>query len=206
MDIVILANNPLFIEKNRSLIREYATSAGLFVSIKFKFLDAVIDLGLKRHDIYFRSNPSNFVFGLDDYRALADRLGIGTRIFLINDSELPDHELKNDPIGIEFLSFDTGPVLRYLTGFRNEPVYEELRRFMSLGECLDVTLLSTGFIVILHHLLQYPDSRIVLLGFYEQGNQRVMKEGRFIRDTIHHDFGCEKRVLQKIAGGLTYVN
>jgi hypothetical protein len=33
-----------------------------------------------------------------------------------------------------------------------------------------------------------------------------MKEGRFIRDTIHHDFGSEKRILQKIAGGLTYVN
>lgn len=206
MDIVILANNPLFIEKNRSLIREHAASADLFVSIKFKFLDTVLDLGLKRHDIYFRSNQSNFVFGLDDYRALAGRLGVGTRVFLINDSDLPDHELKNDPIGFELLPFDTGPILRYLTAVRNEPVFGELRRFMSPDESLDVTLISTGFIIILHHLLLYPDSRISLLGFYEHGNQKVMKEGRFIRETTHHDFGSEKRIIQAIAAGLTYVN
>lgn len=205
MDIAILANNPLFIENNRSLVRQYAVSADLFVSIKFKYLDVVVDLGLDHHDVYFRSNPLNFVFGLDDYRNLAGRLSSGTRIYLINDSGLSNNEIKNEPIEFELLPFDTGPVLRFLMDFRNEPVFEELRRFMSPDGNLDVTRLSTGFIVILHHLIHYPDSRIVLLGFYEEGNQKVLKEGLFVRETTHHDFGSEKRILQSIAGSLLYV-
>ena len=82
MTIVILANNPIFIEKHENLIKNHARNGDIFVSIKFKYVNLVIDQQLNQHDIYFRLNNQNFIFGFNDYhQAFLGKLKSNTSLY-----------------------------------------------------------------------------------------------------------------------------
>ena len=198
MQIAILANNASFIEGNMPLVRQYAVESDIVASIKFKFVDRLLGLPIRRHEIYFRSNPENHVFGLDDHRHLIGSLKAGTRISLINDSPRADEDTANDTRGLAFHPFDRQPIVDHLMSFRTHPVFETIARYALVDGRLDQRRLSTGFTVVLHYALTYPEATIALLGFYERGNRKVLKDGGAIRDTAFHDFDVERTIVEAV--------
>ena len=198
MRISILANNPEFIKNNKRLIQQHATDSDIFASIKFKYIEPLLGLPIKRHDIYFRSDSNNFVFGLDDYRHLLEKAGGHTNTYLINDSERPDNDTANDTRGMIFQHFDKGLIERHLWSLRNEPVFEIITRYALADGQLNMRCLSTGLTVDLHYCLKYPDAELFLLGFFEPGNRKVLKEGKIIRETYFHDFEVERKLLEGV--------
>lgn len=206
MQISILANNPNFIERNGALIRQHALDSDIIASIKFKFIEPLLELPIKRHDIYFRSDPRNFLFGLEDYRHLIGKVVQERDIYLINDSERPDFDTANDTQGIRFIPFDKGPIEMLLASFENEPVFETIVMYAGSEHGLDMRRLSTGLLVVLHYSLKYPEAMLYLLGFFERGNQKVLKDGRTIRDASFHDFDVERRILQALAANVRLIN
>lgn len=204
--ISILANNPDFIVRNGPLIAQHAVDSDIFVSIKFKFIEPLLGLPIRRHDIYFRSDPQNFVFGLEDYRHLAGRIGKDANIYLINDSERADNDTSNDSAGLFFMPFDREPIVAHLLSFQKHSVFETIARYAIREERLDPRRLSTGLTVILHYSLAYPNARILLLGFYEKENRTVLKDGKILRDTSFHDFEEERKILEAVTGNTVWIH
>ena len=198
MRISILANNPEFIANKWDVIERHALESDIFISIKFKYIAPLLELPIRRHDIHFRSNSDNFVFGLDDYRHLLEKAGRHTNTYLINDSERPDADTENDTQGMTFQHFDKGHIERHLWSFRNEPVFETITQYAISDGRLDMRRLSTGLTVVLHYFLKYPAAELYLLGFFESGNRKVLKEGKTIRETVFHDFETERKILESV--------
>lgn len=198
LKICILANNPGFIGRNRPLIERYAVDSDIFVSIKFKFIEPLLELPIRRHDIYFRSDPNNFIFGLEDYRHLAGRIGKEANIYLINDSDRADNDTSNNTEGLTFRPFDKEPILTHLMSFQNESIFDTITRYAVRDGRLETRRLSTGLTVILHYSLAYPKANILLLGFYESENRTVLKDGGILRDTSFHDFEEERKILEGV--------
>ena len=198
MRISILANNPEFIERKWHVIERHALESDIFISIKFKYIAPLLELPIKRHDILFRSNPDNFVFGLDDYRHLLEKAGKLTNIYLINDSERPDADTENNTQGMNFQHFDKYQIEQHLWSFRNEPVFDTIARYAIPDGRLDMRRLSTGLIVVLHYYLKNLAAELCLLGFFENGNRKVLKDGKTIRETVFHDFEIERKILEGV--------
>jgi hypothetical protein len=206
MRISILSNNPEFTNQHGGVIERYAVDSDIFVSIKLKYIEPLLGLPIKRHDIHFRSDSKNFVFGLDDYRHLLEKVCSNTNFYLINDSDRLDHDTANDTKGIQFQHFDKGPIERHLGSFREGPVFEGISRYAQSEGQLDMRRISTGFMVILHYSLQYPEAKLHLLGFFESGNRKVLKEGKIIRETHFHDFEEERKLLGSLVGNAQMIH
>lgn len=204
--ISILANNPDFIVRNGPLIAQHAVDSDIFVSIKFKFIEPLLGLPIRRHDIHFRSDPQNFVFGLEDYRHLAARIGKAAYIYLINDSDRADNDTSNDREGLDFMPFDRAPIISHLMSFQDESIFETITRYAMQEGRLEPRRLSTGLTVILHYALAYPTARILLLGFYEKKNRTVLKDGKILRDTSFHDFEEERKILEAVTGNTVWIH
>jgi len=201
-----MANNPLFIEEHGELIERYALDSDIFVSIKLKYIEPLLGLPIRRHDIHFRSNAQNFIFGLDDYRHLLLKIRRSTNFYLINDSERTDLDTANDTQGIRFHHFDKDKIERHLMSFREGPVSDIITRHSCSDGRLDMRRISTGLMVILHYSLKYPDANLRLLGFFESGNRMVLKEGRTLRETHFHDFEEERRLLESVARNIRLIH
>jgi hypothetical protein len=205
MRISILANNPVFIEQHGGLIERHAHDSDIFVSIKLKYIEPLLGLPIRRHDIHFRSDSRNFIFGLDDYRHLLKIACSRSNFYLINDSEHPDHDTANDTQGIRFKHFDKGRIEWHLGTLGGPPVPAIIKRHTLPDGRLDMRRFSTGLMVILHYSLEYPDADLHLLGFYERGNRKVLKEGRILRETHFHDFEEERMLLETEVGNIRLI-
>ena len=208
MTIVILANNPVFIKENQSIINKYIDLSDIMVSIKFKYADIFIDRDLKKHDIYFRVNNQNFIFGLNDYyHEMINKLHSTTSLFLvsnINKGENQVFDFEKHP-EINFRSFEYESILSYLLNFENTSIFKKLEKILFLEGCIDTNKLSTGFLVILKYYLQFPEAKIILLGYYEEGNQVVLKEGKRL-SLSSHQFQDERIILNHIAPEILFIN
>jgi hypothetical protein len=208
MTIVILANNPIFIERCDNLIKNHARNADIFVSIKFKYVNLVIDQQLNQHDIYFRLNNQNFIFGFNDYhQAFLGILKPNTSLYLISNITNGVFEKFDDTLykTFDFTLFDYEPLITYLKSFEKKPIFNKLNNLLFINNLLDTNKLSTGFWVALKYYLTFPKARIQLLGFYELGNQTVMKEGKRI-SVSSHQFQVEKEILNYLAPNLIFIN
>jgi hypothetical protein len=208
MTIVILANNPIFIEKHENLIKNYACHSDIFVSIKFKYVNLVLDQQLKQHDIYFRLNNQNFIFGFNDYHhAFLGKLKPNTSLFLISNITNGVFEKFDDTSykTFDFTLFDYDPFISYLKSFEKTSIFKKIDNLIFINNLLDTNKLSTGFWVALKYYLLFPNAKIQLLGFYELGNQTVLKEGKRI-SVSSHQFQVEKEILIYLAPNLIFIN
>lgn len=206
MDIIILANNPKFIESNSKLIESYALKSDIFALIKLKYFHIVKNLNLNKLDIFFRTNEENFIFGLNDYIPSVEKTNVISNVYLINETQ--NFEKKN-LVGLENLDLnliDLELIFNYLQKIQDNKVYEILKKYLIINNQISIKYLSTGFLVILWYSLMYPQQTITLLGFYEKGNQKVLKEGKIIRETFFHNFEDEKNIIWEINKNLKFIN
>ena len=208
MNIVVLANNPIFIVKHENLIKSHARNSDIFVSIKFKYVNLIIDQDLNQHDIYFRLNNQNFIFGFNDYhKEFITKLKSNTSLFLISNitNGILEKYDSTPYQGVDFSMFDYEPFVSYLRSFKSKSIYKKISKLLFINDLLDTNQLSTGFWVALKYYLTFPTAKIQLLGFYEKGNQTVLKEGKRI-SVSGHQFQVEKEILNSLAPNLIFIN
>jgi hypothetical protein len=205
MSIVILSNNPTFIDKNNDLIKKYAIESEVFGSIKLKYFEVIKNINLKQHDIFFRSNKDGFIFGLDDYINTLNNLNKNSKIYLIKNIENNNIFFKEHK-NINFKYFDLLPVINFLLLKSKHPIFNIIKKYLFIDDKISISHLSTGFIIILNYFLKYPKKEIILLGFYEKNNQKVLKEGKIIKETTYHNFEDEKNMIQALIPNIIFIN
>lgn len=203
-NITILANNPNWVNSNKTLIRELAINSDIFVLIKFKYFDLTSDLDLKKQNIYFRVNIINSILGVDDfYPQIISKLKSNTSLYLVpnihsSGKQFPDVTKE----GLDFTYIDLNPIIELLLSYKDKPIFDKIKNYLFINNNLDTNRLSTGFLVILDYYLKYPNSTITLLGFYR--DKTVLKEGLRIAFSSHN-FLNEKEILQTIIPELNFV-
>jgi hypothetical protein len=205
MSIVILSNNPSFIDKNNNLIKKYAIESEVFGLIKLKYFDIIKDINLKHHDIFFRSDKNGFIFGFNDYKNMLNKLNKNSKIYLINNFN-NNNILFNGNENINFEYFDLSPIINFLLSYSEHPIFNIIKKYLFVNNKINITYLSTGFVIILNYFLKYPNTQITLLGFYEKNNQKVLKEGKIIKETTHHNFEDEKNMIQALIPNIIFIN
>lgn len=206
MKISILANNPLFIEKNQFLIKQYVHDSDIFVSFKFKYIGLIKDADLKKHHIYFRTNRNgDFIYGFNDYKDIMKDLIRSNQLFYLigNINYSVKNSISAKIPGIIFQPFDQIPIINFLLGYEGHEIFEKIGKLLYFNEKIDTNKISTGFLTILYYYIKHPNSDINLLGFFE--NQISLTEGMRITSTVHN-YPDEKSILKTVAPNLIFLN
>jgi hypothetical protein len=198
MSIVILANNPHFIKKNEIFIKNYANKSKIFVSIKFKFIDLITSEKINNHDIIFRTNEENFIWGIQDGKNVSKNDNIN--LYLITENTNLPHS------DYDFQLIDLDKISNFLISFKNDKIFKLIKKYLFINNIQRFSKFSTGFITIIDYFLRFPNEKIILLGFYELGNQSVIKEGGIMRETTYHNFQDEKEILEKLIPNISFIN
>ena len=165
MIITLLANNPIYLERNNNnkQIKKLIRNSDIFIRFKFKSLKYFNKIQKKQEDIIFRYNIStNRIMGYDNF-INSDTINEveNKKMYIINDNNLVLDIEREDELTKMMILRNIRDVKKFIIS-KDHKLIDKIKK----KKKIDTSILSTGIITIIKYYLLYPEAEFKLLGFF----------------------------------------
>ncbi len=165
MIITLLANNPIYLERNNNnkQIKKLIRNSDIFIRFKFKSLKYFNKIQKKQEDIIFRYNIStNRIMGYDNFMN-SDTINEveNKKMYIINDNNLVLDIEREDELTKMMILRNIRDVKKFIIS-KDHKLIDKIKK----KKKIDTSILSTGIITIIKYYLLYPEAEFKLLGFF----------------------------------------